>query len=115
MINNIFYILSILFILNEFYYINNRALLDMKFKERSLDSFSKMDVIYYLMRVLSWVWIVCGCFSSLHFYFYTLVGISSFRLLIYPISKISYLIYDRIYPFISLSIMSFILYKFIIG
>lgn len=115
MINSTFYILSILFILNELYYISNRMTLDAKFKERELGSFSKIDVIYYLTRVISWVWIVLGCFSSYNMYFYILVSMSLIRLIIYPISKKSYYIYDRLCPFISIFVMSYIFYRFVIG
>ena len=94
MINSIFYILALLFIWNEFYYTKNLELLNSKFKERELNSFTKLDMFYYLTRVLYCIWLVIGSLTIYHNYFLGIIALSITKFIIYPIGKTIYKPYD---------------------
>lgn len=93
MIINIFCLLSILFMWNEFYYINNKNKLNLKFKEMELNSFNKMDVLFYLTRVLYWIWMIIGIWI-IPVFFIPMIVLYLGRIPVYYISKRYYLLYD---------------------
>lgn len=102
MINNFFFILSILFICSDLYYLRNRPMLNLKFKERELESFSILDLCYYFSRVFYWIWVIIGLFSSFYTYFIVIISVSLSRFVIYHLSKRFYVIYDILVTLISI-------------
>jgi hypothetical protein len=71
---------SILFAINEIYYLRNKKGLDIKFKERDIESTTRLDLIYYLLRFVSWIWIILGIFE----------GSSSLFLVVFVLSFIKF-------------------------
>lgn len=110
MANSIFFLSAILFIWSEIFYIKNKALLNLKFKEREIDSFSAVDVFYYFSRVLYWGWLITGCFSSFYIYFIVLMGMSLSRFIIYHVNRNLYGLYDTLMSLTSLIVMILLIY-----
>lgn len=67
--------LSIVFILMNFYYLLNWKKLDKPFIQR--DRNSKLDLVYYILKLLSWLWILIGVifFNNLFFDLLLLSGL----------------------------------------
>lgn len=108
MINLIIYTLSLLFVWNNIYYLLNYERLDKRFTER--DRNSKVDLVYYITKVLFWMWLIVGLFTSMKYIFMIMMGIGLIRIPIYHISKKSASIWFRLTPpfYIILMILIFI-------
>jgi hypothetical protein len=96
MINIIIYTLSLLFIWSNIYYLLNYERLDKRFSER--DRNSKIDLVYYITKVLFWIWLVVGLLTSLKYTFIMMIGISLIRIPMYHISKKLSSIWFRLTP-----------------
>lgn len=105
------------FMLNEIYYIYNKRILDTSFnnKERNLSSLSKMELVYYVLRVLYWIWLGMGIFSSMSPLFIFLLVLRWLQFPFFHISKKLYVIWDNLLPAISFIFMIIILIYGIIG
>ena len=108
MINLIIYTLSLLFVWNNIYYLLNYERLDKRFTER--DRNSKVDLVYYITKVLFWMWLIVGLFTSMKYIFMIMMGIGLIRIPIYHISKKLASIWFRLTPpfYIILMILIFI-------
>lgn len=95
---NIFYILSILFIFMNVYYIFKNKQLDRRFKERDIMGMSKIDLVYYLTKVVYWIWVPIGLFSGQYFIFCILIILGVLKFPIYHLNKNIFRIYNDIYP-----------------
>ena len=60
----LYYLISILFAFNEVYYVFNKTRLDISIKSQDVKSFSKFDILHYVFRLMFWIWIVIGLWSS---------------------------------------------------
>ena len=76
-----FYTFLIVFIWNEIYYITNKHRLSLNFKNKDLESTTILDVVYYFTKVLYWIWLIIGIFSSLSTYFIILFTLVSIKLI----------------------------------
>lgn len=85
MIDIIIYTFSLLFIWSNIYYIINYNRLDKRFAER--DRNSKVDLVYYVTKVLFWIWLVVGLFTPMKYIFMIMMGIGLIRIPMYHISK----------------------------
>ena len=85
MINIIIYTLSLLFVWSNIYYLLNYERLDKRFTER--DRNSKVDLVYYITKVLFWMWLVVGLFTPMKYTFLIMLGIVLIRIPIYHINK----------------------------
>ncbi len=97
----IFYLISIIFIWTEIYYVFNKKKLDDKFKNKDIRETSILDLIYYFNRFFYYVWLIAGLFSSQQDLFIFLIGLRFLSLPFYHISKRLYAIWDNILPSIS--------------
>jgi len=77
--------LSIIFIIMNIYYLINYKRLDKSFSER--DRNSKLDLIYYITKLLSWVWIIGGLFLENNIFYILLLSIGLIRIPLYHINK----------------------------
>lgn len=107
MLNEIFFLLSILFIINNLYFIYDKPNLELRFDEKL--NFNKLEIFYYLLTALFWVWILVGIFSSHYLFFYALVIISVLRFPIYHISKSLYKSYEWLIPYANIITLSLLL------
>jgi len=96
MINIILYTLSSIFIWNNIYYLLNYERLDKRFTER--DKNSKVDLIYYITKVLFWIWLIVGLFTPMKYTFAVMLGIGLIRIPMYHISKKLSSVWFRLTP-----------------
>jgi len=108
----IFYLLLIIFAFNEVYYVFNKTRLDLNMKNRDVDATKSIDIGHYLLRILFWIWIVIGLWSSQSEMFMFLGSLHLLRFLFYHINRKLYIIWDNILPSISIIfIMIILIYK----
>lgn len=110
-----FYTFLLVFILNEVYYLFNRERLDVNFKNKDIESTTKLDVIYYLTRVMYWSWMIVGLTSGLSYLFMILISFRFIKLPFYHINRKLYIIYDTFLPIISILMILIILFVKFIG
>lgn len=96
MIDIIIYTFSLLFIWSNIYYIINYNRLDKRFAER--DRNSKVDLVYYVTKVLFWIWLVVGLFTPMKYIFMIMMGIGLIRIPMYHISKNLTSVWFRLTP-----------------
>jgi len=105
---SIFYLTSVIFIWSNTYYLLNYNRLDKRFSQREKNS--KIDLIYYITKVLFWIWVITGLFID---YNIMLLLITSFSILKFPLFYINKKWYNLLYrltpPFYIISLL-YILY-----
>jgi hypothetical protein len=100
--------LSLVFILMNLYYLFNYRKLDKKFSER--DKNSKLDLVYYILKLFSWVWIIIGLFLQNNILFILLLTMGLLRIPIYHINPNWSSICYRLTPPIHIIIMLIMLF-----
>ena len=93
-----------MFICNEIYYITNRDRLNQNFENKDIESIRKIDLVYYIIRVLYWGWLMYGIFIP-NIYYISLFTVGFIKFPLYHIDKKLYLIYDLVLPIISISLL----------
>jgi hypothetical protein len=105
-----FYIFLITFIWNEVYYMLNKHRLNINFKNKDIESTTKLDLVYYLTKVLYWIWLIVGMFSNLSPYFIILLSLVIIKLVTFKSKKKSlYVIFDNIFPLLSILLLGIII------
>jgi hypothetical protein len=108
----LFYLISILFALNEIYYVFNKSKLDTNFKNLDVKSSTKLDIAHYLLRIMFWVWMIVGIWSSQSNLFIFLTILHLVRFPFYHLSRRLYIIWTNILPSISfIFILIILIYK----
>jgi hypothetical protein len=108
-----FYLMLILFILNEIFYFSNRKRLDLFFSKKDPSKIKKVDIFYYLIKITSIVWPIVGLFSSFKGLFLVVILIGLSKFLFYHFSKRFYDVYVNLYPLLIISIyLTILFYKF---
>ena len=108
-----FYLVLILFILNEIFYFLNRKRLDLFFSKKDPSKIKKIDLFYYLIKITSVVWPIIGLFSSFSGLFSVVILLSVFKFIFYHISKRFYDVYVNIYPTLIISVyLTILFYRF---
>mgnify|MGYP000264553832 CR=1 FL=1 len=102
---NIFYLLSIVFIWSNAYYIFSRENLDKRFKSK--EKYSAIQLFYYYSKLFYWLWLCIGLFTDYYMYFLILTSLSSFKFPLYHLNKKIYVYYIMVLPL--LNIISMIL------
>lgn len=108
----LFFLMALPFIFNEFYYIYNKKILDTSFndKKRNISSLTKMELMYYFLRVLYWFWLIIGIFSTFGYLFLFLIVLKFLQFPFFHISRKLFIIWDNILPIISILLMLIILF-----
>jgi len=108
----LFYLISILFALNEIYYVFNKSKLDTNFKNLNVKSSTKLDIAHYLLRIMFWIWMIVGIWSSQSELFIFLTTLHLVRFPFYHLSRKLYIIWTNILPSISfIFILIILIYK----
>jgi hypothetical protein len=105
-----FYLLSILFIFKNIFYIFNKEKLDNRFYQNDIRSMSPFLFSYYLLSVIYPFWIIFGLFTDYENFFYILLLINLLKFPIYHINKILYTKYLTIYPILTIITLIILLY-----
>ena len=104
----IFKIISIVFILNNLYYILNYRRLDEPFRMR--DKNRKLDLVHYLFKIVYLIWIILGVFKFYSVIILILASLILLRIPIHVINKNVSLVYHRLIP--PFTILLLIVYLF---
>ena len=107
----IFYLFSLFFIANEIFYVFNKTRLDTYFVDKEISSIPKWDIYYYIFRILFWIWLFIGIFTTQYTLFITLICAILLKLPFFHINKKLYIIWDNLIPTISIIIMLITIYK----
>lgn len=91
------------------YYLMNYKRLDKTFSER--DKNSKLDLIYYLLKLSSWIWIIGGLFLTNNFLYILLLCVGLLRIPLYHINNNWSSVWYRLTPPIHIILMIIILIK----
>ena len=111
-----FYLVLILFILNEIFYFSNRKRLDLFFNKKDPSKIKKIDIFYYLIKVTSIPWPIIGLFSSFSGLFLVVIILNFLKFMLYHISKRFYDVYVDIHPILIISVyLTILLYKFFVN
>jgi len=97
----IYYIIGLLFIWTEIYYVTNKPLLDLYFKNKDIKSPSKTNYFYYLTRLFYYIWLSIGLFTGVNTII-CLVLLRCLSLPFYYINRKLYIIWSNILPSISI-------------
>jgi hypothetical protein len=100
---NVFYLLSIIFIWSNIYYIFNRSVLDVRFEFK--ENTSKTQLFYYYSKLFYWLWLCLGLFTEYYTYFYILGGLSLLKFPLYHLNKKLYVYYIMILPLLNIIFM----------
>jgi hypothetical protein len=99
----------VVFIINEIYYLFNMKRLDMVFKKKSPDSMKMIDILYYMVRILSIPFLIEGLFSAVSPVFLSLLVIWTFKIVLYHISERAYSFSTMRFPiFTILNILTYL-------
>jgi hypothetical protein len=108
----LFYLISILFAFNEVYYVFNKTRLDISIKSLDVKSFSRFDILHYVLRLMFWIWMIVGIFSTQSTLFLFLTILHLIRFPFYHLNRKLYIIWDNILPSISfIFILIILVYK----
>lgn len=101
----------ILFIVNEIFYLSNRSRLNLNYKNKDVSETKKIDIIHYLIKIISYVYPIIGLFSDFSDLFKILILIASLKFIFYHINNKLFLVYISLLPIILIiSYLSIIYY-----
>jgi hypothetical protein len=104
----LFKLLTILFILNNIYYLLNYRRLDKPFKQR--DKNKILDLLFYINKLIFLIWLIFGIFTPYCIYIMILISIILIRIPIFYINKSTSSVLFRLTPPISIIILLMILF-----
>ena len=99
----------LLFIINNIYFIKNRDYLQKRFSEKN--NISLLELLYYYINLLYYVFIFIGLFTNSKLYFFILVITYLLKFPLYHLSKKIYRIFSYLYPHITILILLALLYS----
>ncbi len=108
--NNIFYLLPILFIFNTIFYLKNRLYLDSRADEKDLNDVRLSEGLYYLIVLIYFFWCLFGIILTDDITFIILSSIWFTKFIIFHINKKAYMVYNYLYPYMQIIFMLYILY-----
>lgn len=113
MINIIFHLPIVLFLWMHVYYLLNINKLDKRIKDRDEDI--KQNLLYFFTRAIYWIWLPIGILTTNYNIFLILIIFVLLKFPLYHINKMIYKVYNLILPIISIVLITYILFKYIIS
>jgi len=102
------------FIFSEIYHFFNKKRLDLIFKNKNIETIKKIDILFYITKLLSIFWPIVGLFSGLNNLFLFIIFINILKFVIYHINDNLYKKYINILPWINVLVyLTILFYKFI--
>jgi hypothetical protein len=109
-----FYLTLFAFIFAEIYHFFNKKRLDLIFKNKNVENIKKLDIVFYMMKLLSIFWPLIGLFSSFGDIFMLIIVVNLIKFLFYHLNDRIYKVYINILPWINISIyLTILFFKFI--
>jgi hypothetical protein len=103
----IYYILYLIFIWMNLYYLSNISKLNTRLSDRK--SITKLDYLYYITRFLFWVFIIFGLFTQQVVIFTFIILLSFFKFILYHINYNLYKLYVILLHITLISILGYLL------
>ena len=111
---NVFYLLSIIFIYNNIYYLLNYKKIDTRFKDRSKNSI--LDLFYYITKIVFWIWMIIGLSTPMKSIYILMIIIGLIRIPIFHINnKLSSICYKLTPPIYIVILLYILINQFIIN
>jgi hypothetical protein len=109
-----FYLMLLAFVFAEIYHFFNKKRLDLIFKNKDVETIKKIDIVFYLSKLLSIFWPIVGLFTVFNNLFLFVIFINLLKFLIYHLNDDFYKIYIKFLPWMNVCVYLTILYfKFI--
>lgn len=101
---DLFYAALVAFALNELFFVFNRKRLDTNFKNKDVMSVKGIDILHYLLKVLSVFWPFIGLMSSMWYMFLVLISVWFLKFMLYHISVRTYSVWTIFSPFVNIGL-----------
>lgn len=112
----VFTLFTIIFIINEIYYLFNREKLLKKISEKDINTYTRFDMIYYAINPVYWVWLVIGLFTTYSPFILAVIFLPLIKFLIITFkSDVANKYYDITSAIIKIIILFTILYTYLSG
>lgn len=98
-------ILILLFVWMNLYSLANLTKLEKRFYEFDIESIAFKQYLYYISKVVYWIWILFALFTTLKVYFFILVFLPVLKFLMFYLNKRLFKIFNVLIPFISILIL----------
>lgn len=95
-----FYVMLVVFVINDLYYLLNRKRLSSNFDRRDLQAVSRLDLLHYFLKSVSVVWPFLGIFTPFTVYFTGVIVSWILKFVSYHVNERIYAIYAIFVPFI---------------
>lgn len=102
-----------LFIWMNLFYLSNITKIDIRFNQLDLSKNNKTLILFYITKILFWIWIFYGIYLKLYIPILILISLTIIKFLLYRFSTKLYKISNLISPIISIVVMTFILLTYI--
>jgi NAD(P)-dependent dehydrogenase (short-subunit alcohol dehydrogenase family) len=84
------------------------------FGDNNIETIRKVDIVFYITKLLSIFWPIIGLFSSLNNLFLSIIFINILKFVIYHLNDSLYKVYINFLPWINVLIyLTILFYKFI--
>lgn len=95
-------ILIFLFVWMNLYSLANLTKLEKRFYEFDIESISFKQYLYYISKLIYWIWILFGLFTAPTVYFLILLSLPILKFLMFYLNKKLFKIFNVLIPFISI-------------
>ena len=110
-----FYAMLFAFIFSEIYHFYNKKRLDLIFKNKDTETIRKVDILFYMSKLLSIFWPIVGLFSSFSHLFLFIIVMNLMKFVFYHLHDNIYKAYINVLPWMNVITYIIILsYKFFI-
>jgi hypothetical protein len=110
-----FYAMLFAFIFSEIYHFFNKKRLDLIFKNKDIQTIRKIDIVFYMSKLLSIFWPIVGLFSSFSHLFLLIIVMNLMKFVFYHLNDNIYKVYINALPWMNVVVYIVILsFKFFI-
>ena len=103
------------FIFSEIYHFFNKKRLDLIFKNKDIQTIRKIDIVFYMSKLLSIFWPIVGLFSSFSHLFLLIIVMNLMKFVFYHLNDNIYKVYINALPWMNVVVYIVILsFKFFI-
>jgi hypothetical protein len=103
------------FIFSEIYHFFNKKRLDLIFKNKETKNIRKIDIVFYMSKLLSIFWPIVGLFSSFSHLFLLIIVMNLMKFVFYHLNDNIYKVYISALPWMNVVVYITILsFKFFI-
>ncbi len=97
---------SIIFIWMNLFFLSNISKLKNKPYFQDWKEIPKVQIFYYLSKVLYWFWLIIGLFLPISFFIYLIIAINGLKIISYFLNRKIYTIFNIVVPISTTLIIS---------